>query len=284
MVPFCFVLLSKAPAGKPAFADADCGKLVAVRVDLNADVGESYGVYVIGDDEALLGAVTSANVAAGFHAGDPGVLRRTIRAAQARGVAVGAHPGFQDLAGFGRREMKLSPADAEDLVLYQIAAVAGVAHSEGARLRHVKPHGALYNMAATDSRLAAAIARAVRAFDRSLILFGLSGSALLDAGRAEGLRVAAEAFADRGYLRDGTLAPRSGGQSVLSDPSMVADRALRMVTEGVVIAVDGTTVPIVADTICIHGDTPGAGQLAENLRRGLEAAGVNVCRIGDQTG
>ncbi len=264
MVPFCFVR---------------CGKLVAVRVDLNADIGESYGAYVIGDDEALLASVTSASVAAGFHAGDPGVLRRTIRAAHAHGVAVGAHPGFQDLPGFGRREMRLSPADAEDLVLYQIAAVAGVAQSEGVRLQHVKPHGALYNMAATDAGLAAAIARAVRAFDRSLILFGLPGSALLDAGRAEGLRVAAEAFADRAYQRDGKLAPRGAGQSVITDPSLVVDRALRMVTEGVVIGIDGSPVPIVADTLCVHGDTPGAGRLAASLRRGLEAAGVAVRRF-----
>ena len=264
MVPFCFVR---------------CGKLVAVRVDLNADIGESYGAYVIGDDEALLASVTSASVAAGFHAGDPGVLRRTIRAAHAHGVAVGAHPGFQDLPGFGRREMRLSPADAEDLVLYQIAAVAGVAQSEGVRLQHVKPHGALYNMAATDAGLAAAIAHAVRAFDQSLILFGLPGSALLDAGRAEGLRVAAEAFADRAYQRDGKLAPRGAEQSVITDPSLVVDRALRMVTEGVVIGIDGSPVPIVADTLCVHGDTPGAGRLAASLRRGLEAAGVVVRRF-----
>jgi UPF0271 protein len=252
---------------------------VAMRVDLNADVGESYGAYAIGDDEALLGSVTSASVAAGFHAGDPRVLRRTIRLADANGVAVGAHPGFQDLAGFGRREMRLSPPEAEDLVLYQIAAVAGVAQSEGVRLQHVKPHGALYNMAATDEGLAEAIARAVLSFDPSLILFGLPGSALLAAGRSVGLRVAAEAFADRAYQRDGTLAPRSRQESVIREPSAVVSRVTRMIVEGVVLAIDGTPLPIQPDTICVHGDTPGAGQLAAALREGLKAAGIVVGRF-----
>jgi UPF0271 protein len=250
-----------------------------MRVDLNADVGESYGAYVIGDDEALLASVTSASVAAGFHAGDPRVLRRTIRLAHARGVGVGAHPGFQDPVGFGRREMRLTAGEAEDLVLYQVAAVAGVARSEGVSLRHVKPHGALYNMASIDGGLAAAIARAVRAFDPALILFGPPGSALLEAGRAAGLRVAAEAFADRAYQRDGSLAPRGMKESVIIDPSVVVSRAVRMMAEGVVMAIDGSAVPIAADTICVHGDTPGAGQLAASLRSGLEAAGITVRRF-----
>ena len=175
-----------------------------MRIDLNADVGEG-----IGDDAGLLRLVTSANVAAGFHAGDPSVLRQTIRAARAGGVAVGAHPGFPDRANFGRLEMAVTPRDAEDLVLYQIAAVAGVAAAEGLRLQHVKPHGALYNMAARDAALADAIARAIAAFDATLILFGLPGSALLEAGRAAGLRVAAEAFADRAYEADGSLVSRT---------------------------------------------------------------------------
>lgn len=261
-------------------AAAGYGKLVAVmRIDLNADVGESFGAYAIGDDEALLASVTSASVAAGFHAGDPGVLRQTIRLAHAHGVGIGAHPGFQDLAGFGRREMRLSAGEAEDLVLYQIAAVAGVAHSEGVRLQHVKPHGALYNMAATDGGLAEAIVRAVRAFDPSLILFGLPGSALLAAGRSAGLRVAAEAFADRTYQRDGTLVPRSTQESVIREPSVVVSRVVRMIVEGVVLAIDGTPVLIVPDTICVHGDTPGAGRLAAALRSGLEAAGIAVRRL-----
>jgi UPF0271 protein len=177
--------------------------------------------------------------------------------------------------------MRLSPAEIEDLVLYQIAAVAGVAKSEGVRLQHVKPHGALYNMAAADERMAEAIARAVRALDPSLILFGLPGSALLAAGRSAGLRVAAEAFADRAYLSDGTLAPRSRPESVINDASLVVSRVRRMIDEGVVFAVDGTPVPVVADTICIHGDTPAAGQLAAALRGALEAAGITVRRFDD---
>ena len=274
MVPFCF---SRRRRSRHRLWQA--GRVL--RVDLNADVGESYGAYVVGDDEALLASLTSASIAAGFHAGDPQVLRRTIRLARRHGVYVGAHPGFPDLAGFGRREMCLSADEAEDLVLYQIAAVAGVAKSEGVRLQHVKPHGALYNMAAADAGLAAAIARAVLAFDASLILFGLPGSALLEAGRAAGLRVATEAFADRAYQRDGTLAPRSIPGAVISEPSAVVSRAIRMVSEGVVTAIDGTDVQVAADTLCVHGDTPGAGQLAASVRSGLEAAGITVAAIAD---
>jgi UPF0271 protein len=247
-----------------------------MRVDLNADVGESFGAYSIGDDETLLASVTSASVAAGFHAGDPGVLRRTIRLARSHGVAVGAHPGFPDLGGFGRREMRLSTAEAEDLVLYQVAAVAGVAHTEGVRLQHVKPHGALYNMAAADHDLAGAIVRAVRAFDATLILFAPPGSALLEAGRSAGLRTAAEAFADRGYNPDGSLARRGSPGAVITDPAAVVSRAVRMVTDRLVLALDGTAIPLVADTLCVHGDTPGAGVLSARLREGLAAAGIVV--------
>src|SRR5689334_10919706 len=179
-----------------------------MRIDLNADVGESYGAYTMGCDPGLMRAITSANIAAGFHAGDPSVLRATIRLAKRHGVSVGAHPGFPDLAGFGRRGLAMTPGEAEDAVLYQIAAVAGVAKAEGVRLAHVKPHGALYNLAGRDAALASGIARAVAAFDSSLVLYGLPGSALLAAGRAAGLTVAAEAFADRAYEPDGTLVPR----------------------------------------------------------------------------
>src|SRR5687767_1298 len=170
-----------------------------MRIDLNADVGESFGAYSMGNDAAIMRSITSANIAAGFHAGDPSILRQTIQLARDHRVAVGAHPGFPDLVGFGRRELRVTPRQAEDLVLYQIAAVAGVAAAEGVPLRHVKPHGALFNMAARDAALAEAIALATVAFDRRLILFGLAKSALLDAGRAAGLRVAAEVFADRAY-------------------------------------------------------------------------------------
>jgi UPF0271 protein len=254
--------------------------LLTLRIDLNADVGESFGAYVIGHDAGLMKSVTSANVAAGFHAGDPSVLRSTILLAKAHGVAVGAHPSFPDLAGFGRREMKVSPSEAEDFVLYQIAAVAGVAAAEGLRLQHVKPHGALFNMAMRDSGLASAIARATAAFSRDLILFGLPASELLKAGRAENLRVVAEAFADRAYEADGSLVSRNKPGSVIHDASDVVARAVRMAKEGTVSAIDGTVLTLEPDTICVHSDTPGADNLAARLRAALDAAGVSVRAIG----
>ena len=251
-----------------------------MRVDINSDVGESFGAYTLGHDAGLMASITSANVAAGFHAGDPSVLRETIRLARAGGVAVGAHPGFPDLVGFGRRELSVTPRDAEDFVLYQIAAVAGVAAAEGVKLQHVKPHGALFNMAVKHAELASAIARAVAAFDPSLILFGLPGSELLNAGRAAGLRVAAEVFADRAYEPDGSLASRRTPGSVIHDAALVVSRAVRIVTDRFVEAIDGTMVSLDADTICVHGDTPGSDDLAAKLRAGLVAAGVTVKAIG----
>lgn len=256
-----------------------------MRIDLNADVGEAFGAYPgpggsTDYDAGLLRFVTSANVAAGFHAGDPSVLRATILAAKVAGAAVGAHPGFPDLVGFGRREMNVTPKEAEDFVLYQIAAVAGVAAAEGLKLQHVKPHGALFNMAARDAGLAGAIARATAAFDGSLILFGLPGSEILKAGRANGLRVAAEAFADRAYAPDGALVPRSRPGAVIHDADTVVSRAIRMATERVVAAIDGSIVGLDVDTICVHSDTPGAEDLAARLRAGLEGAGVTVKAIG----
>lgn len=250
-----------------------------MRVDLNADVGESFGAYAIGDDEELFRSITSASVAAGFHGGDPSVLRTTIRLARQHGVALGAHPGFPDLAGFGRRELHMTPAEAEDLVLYQVAAVAGVASAEGVRLQHVKPHGALYNMAARDRRLADAIVRAVFAFDRSLVVFGLPGSALLDAARAAGLAAAAEGFADRAYAPDGSLAPRTTPGAVIAESGQLVARAVRMVIKQSVAALDGSELSFAVDTLCVHGDTPGAGALAERLRSGLAAAGIRVAAI-----
>src|SRR4029077_18521241 len=252
-----------------------------MRIDLNSDSGECFGAYTIGHDAGLFTSITSANVAAGFHAGDPTVLRETIRLAKSHGVAVGAHPGFPDLVGFGRRELNVSPDEAEDFVLYQIAAVAGVAAAEGVRLQHVKPHGALFNMAVRNAILAAAIARAVAAFDRSLMLFGLPGSELLKAGRTPGLRVAAEVFADRAYEPDGSLRSRTKPDAVIADPSIAVARAVRMVRERVVDAVDGCAGALEgADTICAHGDPPGAAVFAARLRAGLEAAGVTVKAIG----
>jgi len=251
-----------------------------MRIDINSDMGESFGAYSIGHDAGLMRAITSANVAAGFHAGDPSVLRDTIRLAKVHGVAVGAHPGFPDLVGFGRRELNVTPKEAEDFVLYQIAAVAGVARAEGVTVQHVKPHGALFNMAVRNAELAAAIARAVAAFDKSLILFGLPGSEILAAGRAAGLRVAAEVFADRAYEADGSLASRRKPGSVIHDAEKVVARAVRMATERSVAAIDGTIVPLEADTICVHGDTPGSDDLAAKIRAGFEAAGVQVRPVG----
>jgi 5-oxoprolinase (ATP-hydrolysing) subunit A len=247
-----------------------------MRIDLNADVGESFGVYSMGDDAAVMRSVTSANVAAGFHAGDPVVLRQTIRLARELGVAVGAHPSFPDRGGFGRREMKVSSQEAEDLVLYQIAAVAGIARAEGMALAHVKPHGAMYNMAARDRDLAEAIARAVFAFDADLVLFAPPRSALAAAGRAIGLRVAIEGFADRAYRPDGTLVPRSEPGAIIPTVEDVVTRAMQLAVDRTVTAIDGSIVQVDADTLCIHGDTAGAATMAAWIRAGLNSAGVDV--------
>ena len=247
-----------------------------MRVDLNADAGESFGAWTMGEDDALVREVTSINIACGFHAGDPTIMRRTIRLASAAGVAVGAHPGFADLQGFGRRTIRVSSSELEDLVLYQVAAIAGVARAEAVSLTHVKPHGALYNQAAADPSLAEAIVRAIVAFDRSLVLVGLANSALIAAARNAGLRAASEAFADRGYCPDGTLAHRGTPGAVISDPSEAASRALRFVREQRVTAVDGSELSVRADTLCIHGDTPGAAGIARAIRQTLQQAGVSV--------
>jgi 5-oxoprolinase (ATP-hydrolysing) subunit A len=247
-----------------------------MQVDLNSDLGESFGSWQMGQDEALMSSITSANVACGFHAGDPSVMRHTIALAKQYGVAVGAHPGFPDLVGFGRREMQASPREVEDYVLYQISALAGMAASQSVRLQHVKAHGALYNQACRDASLAEAIARAVAAFDSSLILLGLPGSALLRAGQQAGLRVAAEVFADRAYDADGSLTSRRKPGAVLHDAAQVVDRAVRMVRDRQVIAIDGSAVPLDVDTICLHGDTPGSAELARQIKQGLMASGIRV--------
>jgi UPF0271 protein len=249
------------------------------RIDLNSDLGESFGPWRMGQDEALMASITSANVACGFHAGDPSVMRRTIQLAKRHGVAVGAHPGFPDLVGFGRREMHASVAEIEDMVLYQVAAVAGVAAAEGVRVQHVKAHGALYNMAARDAGMAAAIARAVAAFDRSLILFGLPNSELLREGEKAGLTVAPEIFADRSYEPDGSLTSRHRPGSVLHDPDAVVTRAVRMVQTRSVEATDGSSIALAAKTLCLHGDTPGSADLARQVREALTAAGIKVASL-----
>lgn len=252
-----------------------------MRVDLNTDAGESFGAWALGDDAALLSQVTSVNVACGFHAGDPSVIRRTIRLAAAAGVRIGAHPGYPDLQGFGRRAMELTPPDVEDLVLYQVAAVLGIARAEGVRLAHVKPHGALYNGAARNPALASAIARAVASLDPSLVLVGLAGSALIEAAAEAGLPSAAEAFADRAYLADGSLAPRHLAGAVIHDAALVGRRAIGIVRDGRVRSLESDRdIPVRADTLCIHGDTPGAAALARSVRAALEAAGVRVVAPG----
>ena len=252
---------------------------MASRVDLNADVGEFAVGAGVGQDPVLMQAITSANIACGFHAGEPQVMRATVRLARRYGVAIGAHPSLHDREGFGRRELVVSPAEVENLVLYQLGALAAIAAVEGARLSHVKPHGALYNMAARDRSLADAVASAVRQFDPALILFGLAGSQLLEAGDRAGIRTAAETFADRAYQHDGSLLPRSQPGAVIDDPDLVVRRALMMVIEGTVDAVDGSRVRLRADTICVHGDTAGAALLATRLRAALAGAGIDVAAV-----
>lgn len=249
-----------------------------MTIDLNCDAGES-AARPNAPDAGAMASITSANVACGLHAGDPTLMRRTVRLARDAGVAVGAHPGLSDRAGFGRVESRASPEEVEDLVLYQIGALAAIASSEGVPLSHVKAHGALYNMAARDRALADALARGVRAFDPSLVLFGMAGSAMLSAGAAARLRVAAEGFADRTYEPDGSLTPRSRPGAILHDPDVVVPRAVRMVLEGAVVATDGSEISLRIDTVCIHGDTPGSGELARAVRLGLERAGISVARF-----
>ncbi|MBX9629263.1 MAG: LamB/YcsF family protein [Burkholderiales bacterium] len=245
---------------------------MTLRVDLNADVGEGMG-----DDAALLDIVTSANIACGLHAGDARTMADTVALCLRRGVAIGAHPSFDDREGFGRRDMNIAPEAARALVLRQIEAVATIAAAAGARLKHVKPHGALYNMAARDPALAGAIAEAVREFDSNLLLVGLAGSALMSAGESAGLRVASEAFADRAYRKDGTLVPRSQPGALIEDADLAVARALDMVRTAAVRSIDGAMVAVRAETICVHGDTPGAAAMAGVLRAALEDAGVAVC-------
>ena len=246
------------------------------RLDLNCDMGEGFGTWCMGQDEALLDHVTSANIACGFHAGDPATMARTVKLALSKGVAIGAHPSLPDLQGFGRREMAITPQEAQDLVLYQVGALAAFARAAGGQLHHVKPHGALYNMAARDRYLADAIAQAVLAFDRHLILVGLSGSQLLLAGEALGLRCASEVFADRGYEADGSLTRRGTPGALIEDETTAIERVLRMAREGKVTCRTGETIRIQADTVCLHGDQPQALAFAKRLRAALAEAGIQT--------
>jgi 5-oxoprolinase (ATP-hydrolysing) subunit A len=246
------------------------------RLDLNCDMGETREGVSVSDDAGLLDHVTSASIACGFHAGDPGTMHRTVRLAIEKGVAVGAHPSLDDVENFGRIAMNITPDDAYDLVVYQTGALAAFAHACGGRLAHVKPHGALYNMAARDAPLSRAIAAAVKDVDPTLVLFGLAGSELVRAGEEAGLAIAHEVFADRTYQADGTLTPRSQPNSMIRDANASIAQVLEMVRDGNVRSLQGTDVPVRADTLCIHGDEPGAVEFARRIRATLLDAGVRV--------
>ena len=248
----------------------------ARAIDLNADLGESLGVWRLGDDDALLDVVTSANVACGFHAGDPSTMRRVCSRAAATGVAVGAQVSYRDLFGFGRRFIDVAPEELVDDVLYQLAALEGVARASGARMAYVKPHGALYNAVVTHEEQARAVVEAVVTYAPDLPVLGLPGSTLLRVAQAAGLRTVAEGFADRGYTPEGTLVPRREPGALVQDPALVAERAVRMAVEGTVVAVDGTVVEVAVDSVCLHGDTEGAVLLARSVREALEKAGLQV--------
>jgi 5-oxoprolinase (ATP-hydrolysing) subunit A len=250
-----------------------------MRVDLNCDFGESFGIYRLGEEKEILRYVTSVNVACGFHAGDPLVMRKTVQMALEQKVAIGAHPGFPDLLGFGRRNMAVTPEEAYAYVIYQIGALSAFVKAEGGKMSHVKPHGALYNMAAKDAALAEAIAKAVYDVDPTLVLYGLAGSELINAGKKIGLRTASEVFADRTYQQDGSLTPRSDPLALIVDEQEAVQQVLAMVKEKRVRSLQGIDVPIEAETICIHGDGKRAVLFAKRLYEALRKEGVDVCSI-----
>ena len=246
------------------------------RVDLNCDLGESFGAYTLGMDAAVIPHISSANVACGFHASDPLVMAKTVALAKEYGVAVGAHPGYPDLVGFGRRNLNVTPAEAKAMVQYQIGALQAFCTEHGVRLQHVKPHGAMYNMAAKDRKLADAICEAIGEVDSSLILLGLSGSQMLEAAKETGLPWASEVFADRAYEEDGSLTPRALPGAVITDEEEAIARVLQMVQNGTVTSRSGKTIPIQADSICLHGDGVKAVEFAKRIRAELTAAGVEI--------
>jgi UPF0271 protein len=245
-------------------------------VDLNADLGESFGVWRLGDDDAMLEVVTSANIACGFHAGDPAGLARSCREAARRGVRIGAQVGYRDLAGFGRRFIDVTPDDLTADVVYQIGALQALAHAAGSSVSYVKPHGALYNTIVTNQGQARAVADAVHAVNPGLPVLGLAGSVFFAEAQERGLRTVAEAFADRAYLPDGQLVSRRDQGAVLHDPAAIADRVATMVADGHVVAVDGSTIAITVESVCVHGDSPGAVQIATAVRDRLVADGVTL--------
>lgn len=248
-------------------------------VDLNCDLGESFGAYKKGNDEEILEHVTSANIACGFHAGDPATMRKTVQMAIEKNVEIGVHPGLQDLIGFGRRNMDISTQEAYDLVVYQIGALQGFVTAEGGKLQHVKPHGALYNMAAKNPSLAEAIAEAVYKVNSELILFGLAGGELLKAGEKAGLRTASEVFSDRTYQSDGTLTPRREPDALITDREVAVKQVIRMVKEQQVQSMQNEDISITAETICIHGDGTAALEFAKYIRESLEQADIQVRKI-----
>lgn len=247
-----------------------------MNIDLNSDLGESFGAYKIGNDSEVLKYVTSANIACGMHAGDPFVMHKTVKLALENNTAMGAHPGLMDLNGFGRRKMDIKPDEAYDLVAYQVGALAAFIKAEGGTMQHVKPHGALYNMAAKDAALSEAIAKAVYDVNPDLILFGLAGSKLIAAGEKIGLQTASEVFADRTYQSDGSLTPRTQPNAMITDDAAAIEQVLRMIKEGIVIAADGSKVPVKADTVCIHGDSQKALSFARRINAALKINGITV--------
>jgi len=246
------------------------------QIDLNCDLGESFGAYKIGMDEEVLQFITSANVACGFHAGDPSVMRKTVQLALKNNVKIGAHPGLPDLAGFGRRNMNISPQEAYDLVVYQIGALSGFLKAEGEKMQHVKPHGALYNMAAKNRELSEAIAEAVYKVDPQLILFGLAGSELVKAAEKIGLKTANEVFSDRTYQQDGSLTPRTQPDALIHSYEDSVSQVIRMIKEGKVRSTQGVDVSVLAQTVCIHGDGPEALVFAKQLRESMQSEGIQV--------
>lgn len=249
------------------------------KIDINCDMGESFGQYQLGRDEEILNYITSANIACGFHAGDPSTMKRTVRLALEKGVGIGAHPGFQDLIGFGRREIKVSPEEAYDLVVYQIGALYAFTNAEGGKLQHVKPHGALFNMAAKDAVLSQAISEAVYDVDPELIVFGLSGGELVKAAKRIGLRAASEVFSDRTYRVDGTLTSRQEANALIKDPVDAIHQVVRMVKEQKVTSVQGEQVTIKADTVCIHGDGQKALEFAKQISETLIREDIKIQKI-----
>ncbi len=250
-----------------------------IKVDLNSDLGESFGNYKIGNDKVVLEYVTSCNIACGFHAGDPVIMEETVIKALENKVAIGAHPGFPDIMGFGRRNMYISPEEARAYIIYQVSALNGFVKAHGGKMQHVKPHGALYNMAAKDYNLARAIAEGVYKVDKELILMGLAGNELVKAGKDVGLRTACEVFADRAYTSEGELVSRSIKGSVIHDKEIAVSRVLEMVLKGTVTSINGKKVDLKADSICVHGDNQEAVELVKNIKKSLQEANVEVSSL-----